>query len=288
MGTAIIVSLFSELILGILTSALEALDGTLSLMLSGMLKIEAFGASLQNILGGVQDMYNYIYGFACALMVVKFLYRGFEVWILWRNGDAENSPQDMLIGMGQAVVVMVGFPTLYTLMANVTEAFATGILGRFGSPEVSLTGSMLRGLTGASILVLLLTLIYLISAMVLFVKLLQRGIELLILRLGVPIACIGLLDSDYGLFQGYMQLIFRTLFASVLQICLFSISLKLVVDADLFSVLLSIAFLYTAYSGPSLLQQILIPGGRGGVSSAIHAGSSGVHLAKSIRSLIGK
>lgn len=119
-------------------------------------------------------------------------------------------------------------------------------------------------------------------------KLLQRGIELLILRLGVPIACIGLLDSDYGLFQGYMQLIFRTLFASVLQICLFSISLKLVVDADLFSVLLSIAFLYTAYSGPSLLQQILIPGGRGGVSSAIHAGSSGVHLAKSIRSLIGK
>lgn len=286
-------NVFQEFLLDILRSAVDVcLDGAMVSLLDGMLRVEEMGdAALREILssGSISDVYNFIYLFACGLMTLKFLYRGFEVWILWRNGDADNSPQDMLIGMAQAVVVMVAFPFLYDIMADATLWFAEGILSRFGFTD---TEGLLSGGVGSSytmeteFILVLLALIYVVAAVILFIKLLQRGFELLILRLGVPVACVCLLDSDYGIFKNYMQLFYRALFTSVLQVCLFSLSARLVLAPHLVTLLLAIACLAAAFGGPALMQQILIPGGRGGgISQKIHTASIAV---RGIRALMGR
>lgn len=281
--TEILAGLFAD----ILERAVEALDGAMLWMLEGMLKIETMGGgALASILseGKLSDLYSFIYLFACSLMILKVLFKGFEIYILWRNGDADNSPQDMLIGIVQAIVVIMAFPMLYSIMANATVYFADGIMTRFG---LATSGSLaLADFQNKNIFLILCCMVYLIMALVLCAMLMKRGFELLILRLGVPLACLGLLDSDYGVFKNYTQILFRTLLTSVIQVTLFSLSMRVMNAPELFNIMLSIAILMTAFGTPVLMQQLLIPGSRGGgVTNKIYSTTMAV---KGIRSLIGK
>lgn len=279
--------IFTGLLSDLLNNAFETLDGSMLWMLEGMLRVETLGdGALSHILtdGNLSDLYSFVYLFSCSLMALKFLFKGFEVYVLWRNGDADNSPQDMLIGMVQAVVVMIAFPLLYDMMVEITVWFAQGIMSRFGlAPNggIGLIGFVVKGL-----FLIILTLIYVIMALVLCVMLIKRGFELLILRIGMPLACLGLLDSDYGIFRNYTQILYRTLFTSVIQVTLFSLSVRVMTAPELINIILAIAILMTAFSTPTLMQQILIPGGRGGgITHKIYTTSMAV---RGVRSLFGK
>lgn len=270
----------------IIESLMELLDVSLLAILKGMLQVETMAdAVLSDILsaGTVDSVYQFIYLFACGLIGLKFLWRGFEVWILWRNGDADSSPQDMLIGMGQAVAVMLGFPFLYEIMTEVTLWFADELLGKLSTGDVAFTAA---AIATANPLVTILFLVYIVMAVVLFVMLIRRGFELLILRLGVPLGCLGLLDSDYGFFKTYIQTFWRALFTSVVQIVLFSISARVAITFNPMNILFAIAAASASFNTPALLQQILLPGGHGGgIGNKLY---SGVRVAQSLRSLIGK
>ena len=52
----------------------------------------------------INQVFLTIYGFVFALMVLKFLWKGTNVYILWRDGDSEVSPFNMLVGMGNAAI----------------------------------------------------------------------------------------------------------------------------------------------------------------------------------------
>ena len=53
-------------------------------------------------------------------------------------------------------------------------------------------------------------LVAIILFVVLYVQFLVRGVEILILRLGFPLACVGLLESNNGVFQTYSQKMFKS------------------------------------------------------------------------------
>ena len=52
----------------------------------------------------------------------------------------------------------------------------------------------------------------------------MRGLEMLILRIGLPIACAGLLDSDKGVFAPYMKKFFQSTVTIIVQIALVKLS----------------------------------------------------------------
>lgn len=88
----------------------------------------------------INQVFLTIYGFVFALMVLKFLWKGTNVYILWRDGDSEVSPFNMLVGMGIAVAATVAFPTLYRIGVNVAISLADSIRGTlnelwFGRPN---------------------------------------------------------------------------------------------------------------------------------------------------------
>lgn len=191
------------------------------------------------------------------------------------------------MGSIQAAVVMVGFPVVYDKMANVTTWFAEGIVSRFGiaSGEDLLFNPVT---VTAGLFVLILLIVYVVLALGVAIMLLRRSFDLLVLRLGIPIATIGLVDSDGGVFKVYFQTLLRALFTSVIQIVLFSISVRLLVGGIMSfnNILFAIATVASAFNSPALMQQILIPTGRGGgVVNKIYTGSMAV---RSIRGLIGK
>lgn len=238
----------------------------------------------------VASVYQYIHAFAAALIVLKFLYKGFTIYILWRDGDADSSPQDMLVGSIQAIVTVIAFPMIYNIISKVTVEFTNTILSLIRLPGGGQTisgggaGEALAlipivGMTLANIVVVL---IYLVLFAVLYVKLLQRGFELLILRLGIPFACMGLLDSDYGVWRSYIQVLFKTLFTSVIQLVTLSVSLTMVATGH---IIIGIVLISVAFSAPLILQQVLVPTSRGGgVVNKIYTGSMTV---RAIRGLMG-
>ena len=286
--TDLLLSFFADL----LYAAVGSFDTALLGILNGMLRVEnMFDSAVSAIItsGTIGDLYNFIYLFVTTLVILKFLYKGFNIYILWRDGDADSSPQDMVVGAAEAAVVMVGFPFLYNIMANVTSWFANGIMTTFGladSEEFPFSSFVSSVLTGQSIFLVIMALIYIVMALLLCVKLIQRGFELLVLRLGVPFACMGLVDSDLGIFTSYMQTFFKTLITSVIQITLLSLSLRVMLSMTFINLVCAIALITTAFSTPTLMQQVLIPTGRGGgVINKIYTGSMAV---RAFRGFIGK
>lgn len=190
--------------------------------------------------------------------------------------------------MLSGLLMMIAFPLLYEIMVDATLWFAEGIMQKMAiSSQLTITQSLLQNLviiaSGTGLFQSLLCLIWAIMAIVLFVKMLGRGVELLILRLGFPIACLGLIDSDGGLFKGYVQIFFKTMATSVIQICLMSLSLAVVTDVGIFNLVLGIAMVGTAFATPTLMQSLLIPGrSGGGFGQKIHSTGMAVGMLRGV------
>lgn len=278
-----------DLIKGFFVDALTEAGATFNEQLLGtlesMLRIETLPATSGLLtVTVVEKVYQYIYTFAIALVVLKFLFKGFQIYVLWRDGDADSSPQDMLVGAVQATVVIVVFPFLYEIMADITMEFTRGILSLLSvSPDSEIGITMGINLLTLGLAELIIEIIYLILFAVLYVKLIQRGFELLILRLGVPFACLGLIDSDFGIWKSYMQIFYKTLFTSAIQIVLLSLSMPVV---ELGHPIIGIAIISTAFAAPNILQQFMVPTGRGGgLTNKIYTGTMAV---RAIRGLAGR
>jgi hypothetical protein len=232
----------------------------------------------------IENLYEFIYFFGVSLVILKFLKKGFSVYILWRDGDADSSIGDMLTGTLQAAIVMISFPYLYDILADVVMWFGNGILGVFSfenSGSEFVINQVLSLILSFGLLQVIVLLLYFIFFTVLWIKLIARGIELLILRLGIPIACLGLIDSDGGMFKPYMLTMYKTMFTSILQVVLMSLSLRCMLTMGFFYMLLAIGILTAAFNTPTLLQSFLIStGGAGNITNKIYTSARLMQMAK--------
>lgn len=274
--TIIIQSFFLDM----LESAFGLFDGLMVVLIENMLYIERMMAGVFSV-EAINLAYNFIYGFAVSLIVLKFLQRGFYVYVLWKDGDADNSVGDMLMGVVQAIVIIIGFPFLYDKICEVAIWFITNLQTFFKLDfKVGILPAFGLG-ANIGLIQIIIALIFVIMAFVLWLKLLQRGIELLILRISLPIACIGLIDSDGGIFKGFISQLFKTVTTTILQVFLMGLSFKAVLSWDLMGIILGIAIVIVAFNAPTILQSFLInTAGSGGVTNKIYTGARMVNMAR--------
>lgn len=236
--------------------------------------------------GMISDVYAFLYLLACSLVTLKFLFKGFQIYILWRNGDADSSPRDMMIGVAEAAAMMVSFPYLYSLFVDVVIWVAQEIMGRLGvaSYAISLSGiigsSVKFGAWSEVLVSLLFALLYFIFVLILWIKMVSQGFELFVLRMGVPLATLGLIDSDMAMFKAYMQVFIKLSITTIIQVCLMSLSFRVIANFEFLSIVSAIALLYAALSTPKLLQQFLIPRSGGGIAAKAHSAAMVLRAAK--------
>lgn len=191
------------LISALLTGALTYANDILTSIVPIALHAERYMASLTGRLW-FEDVYGIVFSFGTSLIVLKFLKKGFETYVLWTEGDPDADPIGLLTGFFKAMVVAVGFPTMYSWL---------------------------------------------------------RGLEIVILRIGVPIACVGLLDSDKGVFGAYIKKFFQSTLAVVLQITLAKLAVGMLLNSHIFW---GIAAMMLALKTPRFLQDFILAGGGGG------------------------
>lgn len=291
LGGVSLLSIFSDTINGwmgsLITAAFEKFDAQMISLLRGAFYFEHLvisGASAALSEQSIRDVYFYIYGFACSLVILKFLFKGSHIYILWRDGDADVSPRDMLVGMLEAAAVMVCFPYLYEKLANICVAFAEGIMARLGVSLGLVIVPDLNLILSQGILTILILLVFVISVLVLWIQLIGRGFELLILRFGVPLASLGLLDSDMGLFKAYMQVFIKAALTVIVQICAMALAIRVAGSFQFTNSLLALGIIFGAFKAPATLQQFLMPsaGGGGGLTQKAYSAAIVVRTLKGL------
>ena len=207
-----------------------------------------------------------MYGVAAAILVLKFVQKGFMVYVLWRDGDADNDPGNMVMGAVLALVVTIAFPPLYQIFANTVKYIGGQVLGAFTEPDYSSDPlAAISALTSGGFVLLLEAIAFVFTWVILLFKMMMRSVEMFVYRIGFPLAAIGLVNSDGGAFKSYAQLLFKQAVYMLVQALLASIGIA--VSAT--NLIGGIVILICAVKAPRFLSQFFPTVGGGGIGGAV-------------------
>ena len=207
------------LIVALLNGAIAYIDT----LLTDIVPLSLYAEQYMSTLAGVdlfQSLFDILFGFGVSLIVLKFLKKGFECYVMWTDGDPDTEPAGLVIRFMQAVAVAVCFPIVYGWMAEITQGLIDDLMAAIGAATDYDWQAWVNGISSLGLTTAIFGLIFVVCYFILYFQFLMRGLEIMILRIGMPMACVGLLDNDKGVFKTYINKFFQSTLAVVIQICL--------------------------------------------------------------------
>lgn len=259
------------LIVAVLNGCLAFIDGMLEGIVPLALNAENY---MTNIAGTslAESLTQVLFGFGVSLIILKFVKKGFDTYVLWNGSDAEEEPYYLVINFVKALVVAVCFPVIYGWMADIVTDMSTQILDAVGAGTAYTWAAWVSGISSAGIVTAIFALVFMICYFMLYFQFLMRGLEMLILRVGIPIACVGLLDNDSGVFKNYLATFFKSMLSVVVQIALAKLGVGLMLNMHVFW---GVACMILALRTPKFLAEFVLPatsgGGHGVVNNVYHS-----------------
>lgn len=249
---------------------------------------------------------NTIYFFAFYLIILKFVKKILDVYALQTDGDANGDVMVLITNFCKAMVIAMSFTTIWSWILDIAYDFGIQILDSiqwFNKGMASSTGNSFYDFSltmrevgegaGRGNAAFVIIIVFTLLSFILMIMQIKNGIELWFLRLGVPLACCGLLDADQGVFKQYTKIFLKGILTILTQLILLNIGCFLMVVAlkhvpgnryDLEwlesgkTIILGIyacAAVIAAFAMPKLLSEFLVPkqGGGGKVMQAVYMGS---------------
>lgn len=160
--------------------------------LSG-LKVGSFGFGGAQIVEGktinFNSIYEVVFNFAVYLLIVVFITKSIKIYFMMRDGDAEQNPIHLVIGMLKAIIVMLCFKEVYEIFVGITQEFLDAILNTIKIQGTNLADALINNMTGG-IFTAVACLVLLIVWLILICQFIMKGIEVLVMRIGIPFATI--------------------------------------------------------------------------------------------------
>lgn len=233
-------------------------------------------------------LYTYMAALSLGIAIMLFLKKGFEIYILWNDGDSDLDPVVFLASFIKMTVVIVWFSSAYgygvEVATNIYNKLLESITGNVTGKDF-LAGLLNFVDINNGFLFIIFIVVLLINAIRLVIQFFGRGLELFILRIGVPLAALDMLNADSVAWRAYVKKIIQITLTLELQIFLFFLSLMIPIDG-IKNFIFAIAIQLTAIKIPSFLSELLVASaGNGGL---ISKASSGAHLISSLKSIFKK
>lgn len=271
------------LIVAVLNGAVAFIDTMLTDLVPMTLHADEFMIAAS---GGsmVQILFDILLGFGVSLIILKFLKKGFECYVLWTDGDPDSEPTYLIIRFIQAIAVAVCFPVMYGWLADITQSLTDQLLTAIGASTNFGWQAWVDGIATLGLVTAIFGLVFVICYFILFFQFLIRGLEIMILRIGLPLACVGLLDNDKGVFGNYLNKFFQSTLSVVVQICLCKLGVGMMMNIGInMNIFWGIACLVLAIKTPRFLADFMVPaGGGGGVINNVYHSVRLVGMAKNI------
>ena len=128
--TFIIITLCVALISGIITTFMNEtmLNGLYDIVFHGDITMaQSTGANFFTTVTGIA------FTFAMSLMVLKFLKKGFDIYVLWTDGDPDADPMLLLINFVRAVATALLFRWVYDIFVDACSVVTNTILTSIGA-----------------------------------------------------------------------------------------------------------------------------------------------------------
>jgi hypothetical protein len=269
------------LIVALLNGAIAYIDS----LLTDIVPLTLYAEKYMTTLSGTnitEELFNILFGFGVSLIVLKFLKKGFETYVTWTDGDADEEPLSLLTNFFKAMAVAICFPTIYGWLGQIVEEMTSQLLAAIGASTSYNWSAWVSGISSAGLVTAIFGLVFIICYFILYFQFLMRGLEIMILRIGVPLACVGLLDNDRGVFKAYSQKFIQSTLAVVVQISLSKLGVGLMLNMHVFW---GVACMILAIRTPKFLGDFLITtggGGGGAVNNVYHS----VRLVQMARNLV--
>jgi len=254
------------LIIAVLNGCLVFIDG----MLEGIVPLALNAEQYMGTVSGTNiaaTLTQVMMGFGVSLIILKFIKKGFDTYVLWNGSDAEEEPYYLVINFVKALAVATCFPVIYGWMASIVTDMSSQIINAVGAATGSTWAAWISGISSAGIVTAIFALVFMITYFMLYFQFLMRGLEMLILRVGIPIACVGLLDNDSGVFKNYLSTFFKSMLSVVVQIALAKLGVGLMLNMHVFW---GVACMILALKTPKFLSEFVLPTGGGGGHGVIN------------------
>lgn len=225
-----------------------------------------------------------IYVFAMQFILLKFVRKAVDIYGLQTDGDANSDIVVLITNFCKAIVIAMTFTIIWSWIYDIASDFLKQLYGsvalhHFGHIELieGLKDAKEKGETIAicSIYALDILLNEIMSLIQIF-----NGVQLWILRVGMPLACVGLMDADQGVFRTYMKLFLKVILTIIVQFTLMNLGLLLLylalqTDVKMILSIISIGVIVMAFTTPKILNDLLMPkqGGGGAVMQVVYLGS---------------
>lgn len=261
------------LIVAVLNGAVAFIDEMLSDLVPMTLNADQYmmaagGGSMVSVL------FDILLGFGVSLIILKFLKKGFETYVMWTDGDPDVEPTHLVIRFIQAIVVAVCFPVLYGWLAEITQGLTDDLMTAIGASTNYDWQAWVNGISSLGLVTAIFGLIFVVCYFVLYFQFLMRGLEIMILRIGLPLACVGLLDNDKGVFKTYLNKFFQSTLAVVVQICLCKLGVGMMMNVGInMNIFWGIACIVLAIKTLRFLSEFMVPtgGGAGVINNMYHS-----------------
>lgn len=228
------------------------------------------------------------YGFGISLIILKFLKKAFDIYVLWTDGDPDADPFLLLTNFVRAVGTALIFQWLYGLFVDICREITNTIISQING-GTDMTTEWVTVITSMGIVPAIAGLIFVICWLILYFSFMARGIEMMVMQIGVPLACVGLLDNDKGVFRAYINQFVKAFVTTIVQIMLCKIGLSLMLNATIISasnIFWGIACMIAAISMPKILREFLVPTtGDGRIGTTV---SQTVHIASMAKNIIAR
>lgn len=217
---------------------------------------------------------------AISLIVLKFLKKGFDMYIMWTDGEADTPPLTYIVYFIRAIAMAVSFSILYDWVIQIAKSFGESMLQTMNMADnISLT-TTIANIATSGLFNSIVALIGLILLFVLYIQFLMRALEMFVLKLGFPLACVGLVNPDGGVFKSYSEKLIKSILTILVQIILCKIAIVLLINVKM---LFGIAAIILAIKTPKFLQEFMLGGGTGGISNVIVTTSKTMELSSQIK-----
>ena len=270
----------TDLLTDLITDLIGGVDGAINSAFNNLMDT-CFNAeyALTHTLGvqviSLDNLKLLIFSFALSLIILKFIKKGFDIYILWTEGEADTPPLTFVVYFIRAVVVLLCSTLLYDWLVNVVKDFGQEMLVALNVAQTMDITTQMASLAGAGLFSAIMSIIALIMLFVLWIQFIIRGAEIFVLKLGFPLACVGLVNADGGVFTQYIGKLFKSMLTVLVQILCCKLALLLVFSGQL---IYAIAMIILAIKTPKMLQEFMLGGGGGGISNVIITASKTMEL----------
>ena len=184
-----------KLLTNLIATIIGSVDNSINTVFGGLIDM-CFNSEnyITQILGNevmnFDALRNIILSFSIILIVLKFLKKGFDTYILWVEGDTDTPPLQFVTYFVRALVMSVSFPILYDWLISVAKDLATQIMVALNLGEQYSLTTAIGSLVVLNIFAAIVGLIIMIMLFLLYIQFIMRGVEMLVLKMGFPLACI--------------------------------------------------------------------------------------------------